>query len=171
MPQQSRPTPARRVITGHSADKKAIVVADGAAPVVSQRENASSTTIWSALAVPVTVAQEGLPEDPAKTFAGSGAPKGGARFMIMELEPGASGKMHRTDTVDLIVCIEGEVEMLLTEGSVLLRPGDVMVQQSTEHAWTNPGSVRARMAITLVDAVPLGEGFPQSRTAGPRKHD
>ena len=166
---QAKPSPVRRVITGHSPQKKAVVVSDAVASAVSQREYASSTTVWSSLSVPARVAGEGLAEDPALVHAGSGAPKNGVRFMIMELEPGCSGHMHRTDTVDLVVCIEGEIEMRLTEGSVRLRQGDVLVQQSTEHAWTNPGKVRAKLAITLVDAVPLGAGYPPSRTSGPRK--
>src|SRR6266852_2066801 len=102
MSQHPKPTSVRRVITGHSRKKTAIVVSDEAASVVSQREYASSTTIWTSLSVPVEVAAEGFPEDPATTYVGSGAPKGGARFMIMELEPGCSGKMHRTNTVDLV---------------------------------------------------------------------
>jgi quercetin dioxygenase-like cupin family protein len=166
---QEKPSPVRRVITGHSAQRKAVVVSDAVATVISQREYASSTTIWSSLSVPVKVAAEGFPEDPATAHAGSGAPKNGVRFMIMELEPGCSGNMHRTDTVDLVICLEGEVKMLLTESNVYLKPGDVLVQQSTEHAWTNPGSIRAKLAITLIDAVPLGPEYPPSRTSGRRK--
>jgi quercetin dioxygenase-like cupin family protein len=84
-------------------------------------------------------------------------------MMIMDLAPGASGNMHRTSTVDLVVCIEGEIEMLLADSSVSLKAGDVLIQQSTAHAWTNPGKSRARLAITLIDAVPLGPEFPPAR--------
>ena len=157
------PPPVRRVITGHTPDKKAIVVADGAATIVNAKEQSVSTTVWSSLAIPATVEGEGFTVDPATYHKGSGAPPNGARLMIMDLAPGAKGKMHRTNTVDLVICLEGEIEMLLPDSSVRLKAGEILIQQSTIHAWTNPGKVRARLAITLIDAVPLGPEFPPAR--------
>jgi len=157
------PPPVRRVITGHAPDKKAIVVADGAATIINAKEQSASTTVWSSLAIPVAFESEGFTVDPATHHKGSGAPKNGARLMIMDLEPGAKGKMHRTNTVDLVICLAGEIEMLLPDSSVHLKAGEILIQQSTIHAWTNPGKVRARLAITLIDAVPLGPEFPPAR--------
>ena len=157
------PPPVRRVITGHSADKKAVVVADSVASIVKAKEHSASTTIWSSLSIPVEVEGEGFTVDPATRYPGSGAPANGVRLMVMDLEPGAKGNMHRTNTVDLVTCLEGEIEMLLPDSSVRLKAGEILVQQSTIHAWTNPGKVRARLAITLIDAVPLVEGFPPAR--------
>jgi quercetin dioxygenase-like cupin family protein len=151
----------RRVVIGHSGQRTAVVVSDGPAQVVSRREHASSTNIWAAL-VPAAVPAQGMPIDGAELHA-SGAPSGGVRFMIMDLEPGCVGKMHRTDTLDFVVCLEGEIEMIMPGSRVKLRAGDTLVQQSTEHAWSNPGEQRARLAITLVDAVPLGPEFPAPR--------
>ena len=155
--------PVRRVITGHAPDKKAIVVADGAPAIVNAKELSASTTVWSSLAIPVTVEGEGFSVDPATHHQGSGAPPHGVRLMIMDLAPGAKGNMHRTNTVDLVICLEGEIEMLLPDSSVRLKAGEILIQQSTIHAWTNPGAVRARLAITLIDAVPLGPAFPPAR--------
>jgi quercetin dioxygenase-like cupin family protein len=157
------PSPVRRVITGHAPDKKAIVVADGAAAIVNAKEQSVSTTVWSSPSIPAIVEGEGLTVDPATYHKGSGAPRNGARLMIMDLAPGAKGKMHRTNTVDLVICLEGEIEMLLPDSSVRLKAGEILIQQSTIHAWTNPGKVRARLAITLIDAVPLGPEFPPAR--------
>jgi quercetin dioxygenase-like cupin family protein len=86
--------------------------------------------------------------------------------MIRDLLPGCRGAMHRTDTLDYVIAIEGEVEMLLDDSSVTLRAGDVLVQQGTIHAWTNRTDRHARLAIVLVDAQPLGEGFPTPRAHG-----
>jgi quercetin dioxygenase-like cupin family protein len=151
------------VIIGHAPDKKAIVVADGPAGINNAKEQSASTTVWSSLAIPATVEGEGFTVDPATYHKGSGAPKNGARLMIMDLAPGAKGKMHRTNTVDLVICLEGEIEMLLPDSSVRLKAGEILIQQSTIHAWTNPGMLRARLAITLIDAVPLGPDFPPAR--------
>jgi quercetin dioxygenase-like cupin family protein len=155
----------RRVVIGHDGDRTAFVVSDGPARIVSRRENAASTTIWTALSVPAEVPGEGMPVDGAELH-GSGSPPGGVRFMIMDLEPGCVGNMHRTNTLDFVVCLEGEIEMRMPGSSVRLRAGDTLVQQSTEHAWTNCGDRRARLAITLVDAKELGPEFPAARTKG-----
>ena len=157
------PPPVRRVIVGHSPDRKSVVVADGPATAVKAKEQSASTTVWSALSVPAEVQGIGLRVDPAENYKGSGAPPNGVRFMIMDLEPGAKGGMHRTNTVDLVICLEGEIEMLLADSSVRLKAGEILIQQSTAHSWTNPGTTRARLAITLIDAVPLGPEFPPAR--------
>ncbi|MEY2927595.1 MAG: hypothetical protein RL367_2072 [Pseudomonadota bacterium] len=42
---------------------------------------------------------------------------------------------HQTATVDLVIVLEGDLALQLDEGEVLLHPGDVVVQQGTNHAW------------------------------------
>jgi quercetin dioxygenase-like cupin family protein len=157
--------PARRVITGHDRHKKAKVIRDDIAANISTRTNASSTTIWCTKAVPVRQPPDDSGEDMGARHI-MGAPPNGTRLMIMDLFPGAHGAMHRTDTLDYVIAIEGEVEMLLDDSSVTLRAGDVLVQQGTIHAWTNRTDRHARLAIVLVDAQPLGEGFPPARERG-----
>ena len=71
--------------------------------------------------------------------------------------------MHRTDTLDYVVLIEGEVEMKLENSSVVLKAGDVLVQQATNHAWVNRTDKHARLAIVLVDGSPLGIPPPPAR--------
>jgi len=55
--------------------------------------------------------------------------------------------MHRTETIDYVIVLEGEIEMDMDNSTVKLRAGDVMVQRGTNHAWANRGSVRARVAF------------------------
>jgi quercetin dioxygenase-like cupin family protein len=158
--------PVRRVVTGHDSQKKAKTIHDDVATNVSTRTNAASTTIWCTESVPVRLpAQEGS-EDMGARRINSGTPPKGTRLMIMDLFPGCQGAMHRTDTLDYVIVMQGEVEMLLDNSSVVLRAGDVLVQQGTIHAWANRTDKHARMAIVLVDAEPLGEGFPPSRAHG-----
>jgi uncharacterized cupin superfamily protein len=68
--------------------------------------------------------------------------------------------MHRTETIDYVIVIAGEIDMDMDEETVHLRAGDVMVQRGTNHAWVNRGTVPARLAFVLVDAAPLGIGHP-----------
>ena len=59
--------------------------------------------------------------------------------------------MHRTESVDYGVVIEGELTLVLDEGEVLLRAGSVVVQRGTNHAWANRSDRPCRMLFVLVD--------------------
>ncbi len=59
--------------------------------------------------------------------------------------------MHRTESVDYGVVIEGECTLVLDEGEVALRPGSVVVQRGTNHAWANRSGRPCRMLFVLVD--------------------
>ena len=60
--------------------------------------------------------------------------------------------MHRTNTLDYVVVLAGEIYAVLDEGEVLLRAGDVLVQQGTNHAWSNRSDKPATIAFVLLDA-------------------
>jgi mannose-6-phosphate isomerase-like protein (cupin superfamily) len=59
--------------------------------------------------------------------------------------------MHRTESVDYGVVIEGEMTLVLDRESVLLKPGSVVVQRGTNHAWANRSGKPCRMLFVLVD--------------------
>lgn len=59
--------------------------------------------------------------------------------------------MHRTETVDYGVLIEGEITLVLDDGEVKLTPGSVVVQRGTNHAWANRSGKPCRMLFVLVD--------------------
>lgn len=63
--------------------------------------------------------------------------------------------MHRTDSVDYIICLSGQVTALLDVGEVQMRPFDVLIQRGTNHGWVNYGDAPALMAAVLIDAEPL----------------
>ena len=72
--------------------------------------------------------------------------------------PDRSAKLpgfHATDTVDYAICLEGEIWAVLDEGETLMRPGDVLIQRGTYHAWSNRSDRIARMLFVLIDAEPL----------------
>jgi len=62
---------------------------------------------------------------------------------------------HATDTIDYAVCLEGEIWAVLDEGETLMRPGDVLIQRGTFHAWSNRSDGNARMLFVLIGAEPL----------------
>lgn len=59
--------------------------------------------------------------------------------------------MHRTESVDYGVVIEGEMTLVLDQGEVALKPGSVVVQRGTNHAWANRSGRPCRMLFILVD--------------------
>ncbi|KAK4238512.1 oxalate oxidase GF-3.8 [Achaetomium macrosporum] len=62
--------------------------------------------------------------------------------------------LHRTETLDLGVCVAGEMELALDSGERrTLLPGDVIVQRGAMHAWRNPSATEwARVVFFLVGA-------------------
>ena len=59
--------------------------------------------------------------------------------------------MHRTESIDYGVVIEGEMTLVLDDAEVLLEPGSVVVQRGTNHAWANRSGKPCRMLFILVD--------------------
>lgn len=83
---------------------------------------------------------------------------GGSRFSILDIAPGHHGAaLHRTDTLDYVLCLSGSIDMLLDSGAVTLHAGDVAVQCGTNHGWANTTSAPARVAVILLDAQPKRE--------------
>lgn len=59
--------------------------------------------------------------------------------------------MHRTESVDYGVVIDGELTLVLDKGEVVCRPGTVVVQRGTNHAWANRSGKPCRILFVLVD--------------------
>lgn len=72
---------------------------------------------------------------------------------MVDFGPGSKPLMHRTQSLDYGVVLEGTMEMLLDSGeSKLMHRGDVAVQRGTMHAWKNPSDKEwARMLFVLQD--------------------
>lgn len=59
--------------------------------------------------------------------------------------------MHRTESVDYGVVIQGEITLVLDQGEVQLHTGSVVVQRGTNHAWANRSGKPCRMLFVLID--------------------
>ena len=159
----------RRVVTGHDAEGKAKVLIDGIA--TNERPGSAagqySALMWCSDTMPLDMAVGEDAEDMGARVLGTYPPVNGTRFMIAEYPPGNTPRMHRTETVDYIVVLDGEIDMELDDGEwVTIRQGDVMIQRGTYHAWRNSSDKPCRMAFVLIDASPLGIGNPLPRDAG-----
>lgn len=146
----------RRVVTGHDANGKAVVLFDGpCGNIISHRPGQERSLIWMNDTLPAN--NEG-DEDMGERDVGVGT-RGGAIFGIVRTEPGTRPRMHRTETIDYGVIVKGSLVLELDDGvEVELKTGDVFVQRGTIHAWHNRGTEACEMVVTLVDAEPTEAG-------------
>ena len=170
--------PIRRVVTGHDAQGRAVVAMDGPAANVLHRPSrpgVALTDLWATSGTPADEA-DGDPVDRPVVLH---PPHGGTVFRIIQFDPedpgalfradgatafaamGAAGNviagarhpyMHRTDTVDYAVVLQGSITMLLDDEDVELSAGDVVIQNGTNHAWANRGHAPCLIAFVLIDA-------------------
>jgi mannose-6-phosphate isomerase-like protein (cupin superfamily) len=151
-------TAPRRVVTGHDSNGKSVVLADGPPPqhhpMQGPEVGADFFEIWNTTRpVPLlTPAEATEPSERAFTI----MPVSGHLLRIIEIYPPSLGGkrtvMHRTSTLDYVVVISGEIVLVLDDSEVTLRPGEVVVQRGTDHAWENRSSAPARMAFFHIDA-------------------
>ena len=139
----------RRVVTGHNAEGHAIIDID------ETKQDERFTLIWTTQGFPV---DNTTPDDGGQRQVGITL-TGGTVFRVGEIAPGARSPMHRTNSVDYGIVLEGELDMEVDGGEVVhLKTGDVVVQRGTNHAWINNGPAPARMAWILIDANPVKIG-------------
>ncbi len=146
----------RRIVTGHDAQGKSVIVSDGVPPQDNPMtgNGADFIEIWNtAETVPVlTPAPDGEPALRDFTM----MPATGHLLRIIDVYPASEGgsatPMHRTETLDYAVVIEGEITLILDDSEAVLGPGSVIVQRGTDHAWENRTDKRTRMAFFHIAA-------------------
>ena len=161
------PKPARRVVTGHDANERAIVLWDAPVNVIvhANPPNVPQVSlVWSTLETPAVQPVGAGVEDEGLRTLGTAPPESGSRVSVLDLPPHHPGGLHRTESLDYAFVLSGEVDLELDDGKrVSLAAGDIVVQRGTNHSWINRGTTWARVACVLIDAVPLGIGTPVGR--------
>lgn len=175
MGKPATPKHARRVVTGHDANGKSIILSDGMPPNVRDKgTDVDFIELWNTETTPALIrATEPEPTDgPLKVPPSRTGTK--IRFNdfypghITKLPPRADGRhpmMHRTRSVDYGIVLEGEIWMYLDDSSVLLKAGDVVIQRGTDHAWENKSDQVCRMVFMLV----AGEFTEELRATLPKE--
>ena len=59
--------------------------------------------------------------------------------------------MHRTETIDYGIVLEGELTLILDVGETIVRAGDIIIQRGTNHGWANRSRRHCRIAFILID--------------------
>jgi quercetin dioxygenase-like cupin family protein len=162
-----QPVPdVRLVVTSHDGARRGRVVADS---LIGPKAGLAADG-WQAYVLWATAGRPNLPDDGLGSIdtgasgpgsirlvecvvypQGQQAPEGDAQTLTpIERTAGDNSAMHFTRTIDLVAVLDGEVEIVLDEGSTLLRAGDFLVQNGTRHEWRNPGSTPARLAVVVL---------------------
>lgn len=148
----------RRIVTGHDANGVSVVLSDGRVPVhkVMPQDGVGFYEIWSTDAMPAPVAPV-EPNEPTERSLKVPPEPNGTKIRINEFFPGFINELgnqspiHRTESIDYGIVLEGEIYLVLDNSEVLLKQGDVVVQRGTNHAWANRSDKVARMAFILID--------------------
>jgi len=83
----------------------------------------------------------------AKHFAEMGAAEASTHAGAQPRHP----YMHRTETVDYGIVLDGEITLIVDEGETTVRTGDIVVQRGTNHGWANRSGRNCRIAFVLID--------------------
>lgn len=154
-------TGIRRIVTGHDGKDTARVITDSLATNSKQAgHGAVSTLIWCSDETPADIRPGETFEDMGARIIGTQPPPNGSRFAVIEFPPGEPTRMHRTESIDYVICMSGRIDMDMDDSTVTMEAGDVMVQRGTNHAWVNRYDAPARVAFVLIDAKPLAIGDP-----------
>ena len=144
------PTIPRRVVTGHDQRGVSVFADDGPVPVVrGAPDGALFYEVWATDAMPAAIG----PAEPDPTLGALTVPPtpNGTKIRINEFPPGVVSPVHRTQSGDYGIVLEGEVVLVLDDSETTLRAGDVAVQRGTSHRWENRTERTARMAFILID--------------------
>jgi quercetin dioxygenase-like cupin family protein len=157
--------PVHRVVTGHDANGRAVFRSEDVSPTrMIPSGDAAFLLIWTTATVPADNNDEtdGRERDAGLTL------NQGSVIRIVDMLPGGESPMHRTNSIDYGIVLEGEIELELEDGAkTTIRQGGIIVQRGTNHLWRNVTEKVCRIAFVLIEApaylhdgVPLAEHKP-----------
>lgn len=162
----SKLPPIQRVVTGHDANGRAVFKSeDVTAPAPIPTGDANFLLLWTTPTVPAdnNDGRDGRDTDVGTTL------NGGSAFRIVDMLPGKQSPMHRTNSIDYGIVLEGEIELELEDGHKrTVGKHGVIIQRGTNHLWRNATDKPCRIAFILIEApayrhdgVPLDEAKPE----------
>jgi mannose-6-phosphate isomerase-like protein (cupin superfamily) len=173
--------PFRRIVTGHDAGGNAVIQQDAPPPRAAHIGGEHGPVfyeVWNTRETPARIdrASGEPPEDGIKLA----PPTNGTRIRVLDIPPegdwlenmspeqikahfaevGAGDAtsagsrhalMHRTETVDYGIVLEGEIVLVMDVGETVVRAGDIVIQRGTNHGWANRSGQNCRIAFILID--------------------
>jgi len=144
----------RRVVTGHDKNGRSFAMIDDLCTYHGAGTDSWRVQdIWEHDVVPIPI--DGMEADPTAGPVNFNMPDRGLRVRITDIPPTAPGfepYRHRTNSVDYLHVLEGEIDMEFDDSDhvLTLRKGDTMVQRATNHAWINRSGAHCRLFIVMV---------------------
>lgn len=162
-PQLSNLPRPKRLITSHGEDGKAVV--HSAQDLTWQnldKDQMAFSVVYSTSAFPPNLNKNvdiTTHESLMEKGVGLVNPNG-TIIRCVDFAPGYRCGMHRTQSLDYGIILEGEIDMVLDSGDVEhMKRGDVAVQRATQHQWVNTSKTDwARMMFVLQDCKPIEVG-------------
>lgn len=179
----SMKAPFRRIVTGHDAAGRAVIIEDRPPPRVAQMGGLGPLfyEVWNTRETPARI--DRASGEPAESSIQLVPPKNGTRIRVLDFPPdderlrnvspeearahfaaigagevsshtGGGSRhafMHRTETIDYGIVLEGEITLIVDEGETVVRAGDIVVQRGTNHGWANRSEKNCRIAFILID--------------------
>jgi quercetin dioxygenase-like cupin family protein len=157
--------PVQRVVTGHDENGRAVFKSEDVSPTrMVPSGDAAFLLVWTTATVPAdnNDETEGRQRDAGLTL------NQGSVIRIVDMLPGGESPMHRTNSIDYGIVLEGEIELELDDGQCrTIHSGGIIVQRGTNHLWRNRTDRVCRIAFVLIEApayrhngVPLEEHKP-----------
>ena len=157
----------RRIVTGVNEAGRSVVVSDGQTSSIQTVAGTPTfvvTNLWQHDQVPVV--NDGAADDGLGGQVTLDPPAGGSILRMVEFPPdghwrdrqdGPTDQVHATASLDYAIVLEGDIWAVLDEEETLMRPGDVLIQRGTRHAWSNRTDAPAVVAFVLIGGtIPAG---------------
>jgi quercetin dioxygenase-like cupin family protein len=160
------PKVPRVVVTGYENGKSTIIQNSLSDNISEHIPGLVIADIWSTDTMPVDLTKTTKIENTALPA----VPKNGSYFRYVTIPPDTAimkhlnisydqhshnskhPLMHKTETLDYIIILSGEVYLILEEQETLLKAGDIVIQRATEHAWSNRTKNPCIQLSILLDA-------------------
>jgi hypothetical protein len=168
----------RRVITGDNADGKSVIIIDGGPSVfagdpdlgglfeiwedaasgpLNPRDHADLGATRAVLGPQpgnvqvrwfvVSPLPDGVPKaEMDATARAVFASFGGEKHIIDQSRASA---MHETHSIDVICLLQGDVSLILEDSETRIKPGQVVIQRGTNHAWVAHGGPALLLAVLI----------------------
>ncbi len=170
---------ARRVITGHDSAGRSVIAQDAEVATWVRRPTGSLIMdVWGSSSLPVSAVADPVDADelvllpephgirvrmavfpPDASIDAEARAAYEASLAQVYGDQGEQGHsvpgMHRTETIDIVTVVDGELWMVLDDGETCLRAGDTLIQRGTRHAWQNRSDKPCTISTVMVRATDL----------------
>lgn len=178
MPHSAFEQAMRRVITGEGANGRSLVIIDGPpSGEIGAPGMGGLYEIWHEALGETLNAKDHAERGDAKSILSPDSGKVKVRWFVIEPPPegappemikagarerfaefGAADHlrdqdrhpaMHQTDSIDIICLISGDASLILDDSETRLKPGQIVIQRGTSHAWTAHGGPALLLAVLI----------------------